>query len=57
MDKQTMDHLMAWACDHRFKPFETIRTIVYFLEHIDPENMKYLLENRSWAEIEELTFR
>jgi hypothetical protein len=58
MDEQTMNHLMNWARDHRFKAFETVKSIVYFLENkVDRDTMQYLLENRSWSEIEELTFR
>jgi hypothetical protein len=57
MDEHTMNHLMNWARDHRFKPFETVHSIVYFLEHLDRDTMTYLLDNRSWSEIEELTYR
>lgn len=57
MDESTFKHLSRWAIDYRLKPFETISAITTFLSRLDRETAKYLLENRSWSEIEELTFR
>ena len=57
MDEQTFKHLTTWAINHRFHAFEVVGAIVRFLSRLDKEDADRLLENSSWSEIEELTYR
>lgn len=57
MTEYEMNHLIQWAQTHRFHAFEVYTSIMQYLAKLDQDTVRYLLNNRSWSEIEELTYR
>lgn len=57
MDDYTVNHLIAWAQEHRTNAFEFVESVCNYMARLDKEDVAYMIERYTWQEIEGIVNR
>lgn len=57
MNEYTINHLIAWAVNHRNNAMDVVKAICDYMARLDKDDVEYMINRYTWQEIEGIVNR